>query len=71
MKMKAKLIFNLPDDQYDYDCAVNGAKYKHALEALSTAFRNEMKSKYVENAEHFMDIFWETLNEQDVRLHHD
>jgi len=69
--MKAKLIFNLPDDQYEYDCAVQGRKFKDALEALSSAFRNEMKYTGTHDAEHFMDIFWETLNDHDVRLHHD
>jgi hypothetical protein len=40
--MKANLEFNLPDDEYKFNCAVNGDKYLVALECI----RSEVRTIY-------------------------
>lgn len=41
--MIAKLEFNLPDDDYEYRCAVNGRKWRTVAEELDRFLRNKMK----------------------------
>lgn len=70
--MKASLTFDLPSDQYEYNCAVNSVKYRVCLEMLSEALRNEMKFNAQPNSpEHYVELFWEIVNENGIRLHND
>lgn len=41
--MKAILEFSLPEDQSDFDLAVNGAKAQSALWEMDQYLRNELK----------------------------
>ena len=41
--MKATLEFNLPEDQIDFDLAVNGTKAQSALWEMDQYLRNELK----------------------------
>lgn len=41
--MKAKLTFNLPEDNYDYRIANNASKYLYILEELDGWMRNQSK----------------------------
>lgn len=41
--MKAKLEFNLPDDQHDFDFAVNGSKWYCVAWDLDQWLRSEIK----------------------------
>jgi hypothetical protein len=41
--MKATLEFNLPEDQSDFDLAVNGTKAQAALWEMDQYLRNELK----------------------------
>jgi hypothetical protein len=41
--MKATLEFNLPEDQHDFDLAVNGTKAQSALWEMDQYLRNELK----------------------------
>lgn len=54
--MKAKLIFNLPDESVEFEQAVNGAKWPVAIWNFDQTLRK--KYKYEDN---------ETINIQEVR----
>jgi hypothetical protein len=64
--MKVTMEFTLPDEQYEYECAVNSKSYRAALHDLHYRLRNEMKYKEIENSEHYMEMFWEILNNNNV-----
>lgn len=64
--MKVSMEFNLPEDEYDYECAINGKAYRDTLHQLYERLRNEMKYKEIENSEHYMEMFWEVLNNNNV-----
>jgi hypothetical protein len=38
--MKAKLTFDLTDDQHSFDCAINGTKYYEILDELRQHLRS-------------------------------
>lgn len=41
--MKATLEFNLPDNQHDFDCAIDGAKWMSAMWELNEWLRSQTK----------------------------
>ena len=41
--MKSKLEFDLPKEEYDFECAINGAKYKNQLLAIECLLRKIWK----------------------------
>lgn len=41
--MKAQLIFDLPEDQHDFDNAINGTKYAAAIFQAYTELRSILK----------------------------
>lgn len=41
--MKAILTFNLPKDQYDFSCAIDGSKWRGVVYDLSVTLRNRLK----------------------------
>lgn len=41
--MKAKLEFNLPEDQYEFDSCTNGLKYRMVLTDMDNMLRNQIK----------------------------
>lgn len=66
--MKAILKFDLDTDQDEYLAAINAMRYYSALVELSRQLRMAMKND-VPHAEHFHDLFWDTLNNEGVILH--
>jgi hypothetical protein len=43
--MKAVLEFDLPEDNYDFQAAINGNNYKSAIKDFDELIRSEMKYK--------------------------
>jgi len=41
--MKAILIFKLPEDKFDFECACKGAEYLFALKDIREYLREELK----------------------------
>lgn len=39
----ATLKFDLPEEQFEFDCAVSGSDYKTVLEELNQMLRNKVK----------------------------
>lgn len=76
--MRAKLIFNLPEDNYDFKHATKGADYIAALEDIANKFRGQLKynidkmtnDEYT-GFEKAVDIFYEMLNDHDIKLFQD
>ena len=66
--MKITIDFELPDDEQKCEIYVNAEKYYEALCALETALRQEMKYKVENTGEHYMELFYEILNKEGVRL---
>ena len=73
--MEAILKYNLPDDQIDFDLAVNGSKWMGAMWELNNWLRSQIKHppegmsddtyKAFEDAR---DQLYEILNENQLRL---
>jgi hypothetical protein len=73
--MKAILEFNLPDDQIDFDLAVNGSKWMGAMWELDKWLRSE--TKYAPDTisadtyaalEKSRDMLHEILQENNLKL---
>lgn len=47
--MKAILEFNLPEDEYNHECAMNGIHYKIVLDDMDTYFRGRLKYEDLPN----------------------
>jgi hypothetical protein len=47
--MKAILEFDLPEDNYDFQAAINGNNYKTAIYNFDQLLRSEMKYKELSN----------------------
>ena len=43
--MKAILKFDLPEEQEEFDCAINGTKWQASMQNLDNYLRNELKYK--------------------------
>lgn len=75
--MRAKLIFNLPEDNYDFKHATKGADYIAALEDIANKFRGQLKYNSAltkdeqSGFEKAVDLFYEMLNEYDIKLFQD
>jgi hypothetical protein len=72
--MKAKLIFNLPEDTEDYETAVNGWKFKLVLGELDEHLRSKLKySELTEGQDtayqEARETLWVLINEQRISLH--
>ena len=73
--MEAILKFNLPDDQIDFDLAVNGSKWMGAMWELNNWLRSQIKHPPEEMSddtykafEDARDQLYEILNENQLRL---
>ena len=58
----ATLTFNLPEDQYAFDCAVNGAEYKAALQDIYNHLRNLSKNGDTTTVADLIVFFQETID---------
>ena len=71
--MKARLTFNLPEDQAEFDFAVQGSKMYSALWDISQELRQlwkyeELKDDEFKMVERIRDKFHEILDENQIKL---
>jgi predicted nucleotidyltransferase len=71
--MKAKLEFNLPEDQAEFDFAIQGSKMYSALWDISQELRTlwkyeELKDDEWKMVERIRDKFYEILNDSQIQL---
>lgn len=73
--MKATLEFNLPDNQHDFDCAIDGAKWMSAMWDLNEWLRSQTKyAPDSQNADYTNGLIiareklHEILNEEGLKL---
>ena len=72
-KMKATLEFNLPDDQHEFDMAVQGGKMYLALWDISKELRTlwkyeELSEEEWNMVERIRDKFYEILDDNQIKL---
>lgn len=71
--MKATLEFNLPDDQHEFDLAIQGSKMYVALWDISQELRTlwkyeELSDEEFKIVERIRDKFYEILDENQIKL---
>jgi len=71
--MKIKMIFNLPDDQDDYEMATQGSKMYNALWDISQELRTlwkyeELKQEEWDMVERIRNKFFEILEDHQIKL---
>lgn len=71
--MKATLKFNLPEDQADFDFAIQGSNMYSALWDISQELRTlykyeELDEKEWKMVERIRDKFYEILDENQIKL---
>ena len=68
---KGILQFDLPDEQEDFDLAVNAWKYSHVLYEIDQYLRSLVKyeaegAEVADVAEGIRDRLWQLLNEEGI-----
>jgi hypothetical protein len=71
--MKVKLEYNLPDDQFEFECAVKSTKMFFALTEIKEELRaiwkyEELKQNQFEMVERIREKFFEILTENEINL---
>ena len=71
--MKAKLIFNLPEEQAEHYCAIKGADMLNVLWELKTELRSMLKygeitSEQYDIVEKIQGFLIDSLNDNDINL---
>ena len=66
--MKAKLIFNLPDDQENFNHAINAFNYYMALVEMDEWLRSEYKYNGKEEMYEVREKLREIISENNVKL---
>jgi hypothetical protein len=71
--MKARLTFNLPDDQHEFDLAVQSGKMYSALWDISQELRTlwkyeELSEEEWKMVERIRDKFYEILGDHQINL---
>ena len=71
--MKAKLTFNLPEDQVEFDFAMQGSKMYSALWDISQELRTiwkheELSEEEFKMVERIRDKFYEILGDNQITL---
>lgn len=71
--MKVKLEYNLPDDQFEFECAVKSTKMYFALTEIKEELRaiwkyEELKENQFEMVERIRKKFFEILTENEINL---
>jgi hypothetical protein len=71
--MKATLEFNLPDDQHEFDLAIQGSKMYSALWDISQELRTlwkyeELSEEEWKMVERIRDKFYEILGDHQISL---
>jgi hypothetical protein len=71
--MKATLKYNLPDDEFEFNCAVKSTKMYFALTEIKEELRaiwkyEELKENQFEMVERIREKFFEILLENEINL---
>jgi hypothetical protein len=71
--MKVKLEYNLPDDQFEFECAVKSTKMFFALTELKDELRSiwkyeDLKENQFAMVERIREKFFEILQENEINL---
>ena len=71
--MKAILKFNLPEDNHDFENAINGVKMKSILWDMKEYFRDELKYKDLNEVEYktlekASEYFWNLINSENIDI---
>lgn len=71
--MKAVLEFNLPEDQDDFDTAINGWKYRSIIWDINNFLRsklkyNELSSEQREVYDKIRTELWNLINEHKIDI---
>ena len=75
--MKAKLIFDLPEDRDEHYLAVNGYKYRHTLSDFAQEMRQLMRGKIdtkgydIPTVEKLHDILLECTDTWNININND
>jgi hypothetical protein len=72
-QMKATLKYNLPDDDFEFNCAVKSTKMFFALTEIKDELREilkyeELKKNQFEMVERIREKFFEILLENEINL---
>jgi hypothetical protein len=71
--MKATIEYNLPDDEFEFNCAVKSTKMYFALTEIKEELRaiwkyEELKENQFEMVERIREKFFEILLENEINL---
>ena len=71
--MKATLKYNLPEDEFEFNCAVKSTKMYFALTEIKDELRaiwkyEELKENQFEMVERIREKFFEILTENEINL---
>jgi hypothetical protein len=71
--MEAKLKYNLPDDQFEFECAVKSTKMYFALTEIKEEIRSvlkhgELRDEQYKFIEEFNEKFHEILSDNEINL---
>ena len=68
--MKAKLIFNLPEDDYDFQNAVNGSSWRAVVTEMDVWLREQVKygDPKTIDAEMARDKLLELVNDEQLEI---
>jgi hypothetical protein len=71
--MKATIEYNLPEDQFEFDCASKSLKMFHALNEIKEELRaiwkyEDLKDNEFELIERVREKFFEILNDNEINL---
>ena len=75
MKMKAILEFNLPEDQPEFNTALQGSDWKHVCWEMDQLLRkhlkydDELKEDDVKMLQYVRDQFWKFMSESNLDLY--
>ena len=71
--MKATLKYNLPDDQFEFNCAVKSTKMYFALTEIQDELRRQLKCEDLKENQYEMielliTYFYEVLSDNEINL---
>jgi len=71
--MKATIEYNLPEDQFEFDCASKSLKMFHALNEIKVELRSiwkyeDLKDNEFEMVERIREKFFEILADNEINL---
>lgn len=66
--MIVTIEYELPDDEEEYKAAVFGLSMHRALKRIEKFLRDEMKYGMQNSSEHYVEMFYDILNDEGVNL---